>query len=207
MRPLAHQLGHCSHDRARDRVQHRRPWPGTDGGPRTSPPSGSPGVSSLRRPGSRCFSQPVGTAPCRSNEHDSARKSVALRPLTRRIPTSLYLAGLAAAGKLRGARLNHSIGPASRVDPTQRLHRRRGSRRCSRRWDGVTCVGERRRPRGVVGCDVAPPHSRQPSSLGQTAWRTSKVGWRAAMVWSCSSVASGPTPSKKMPTSTFHRLR
>jgi hypothetical protein len=27
MRPLAHQLGHCSHDRAPDRVQHRRPWP------------------------------------------------------------------------------------------------------------------------------------------------------------------------------------
>ena len=52
-----------------------------------------------------------------------------------------------------------------------------------------------------------PSRKRRPPPGGYWTGRTSNAGCLAAMARIWSSVESGPVPSKKMPTSAFHRLR
>jgi hypothetical protein len=68
----------------------------------------------------------------------------------------------------------------------------------------------RRRAWGFGGAEFG-YHGPQPEQAGGTEAgghdRIRKTGWSGAIASICSSVASGPTPWKNMPTSNFHFFR
>ena len=69
---------------------------------------------------------------------------------------------------------------------------------------GAVAARHGERPEHAITGLAVPGHA---ARVYELAADTSNTGWRGAMASSCSSVESGPTPSKKAPTSNFQRFR